>query len=179
MNLYFHYGYVPEPMTPIQAVHKLPAAHILTIDAHSWEQKQWCYWHMEDVPARTDNPVEAIRHELETISSLIVRSDVPIGIALEWWTRLECHCRDDLSPISRRDAGIHRRLSGGEPFDERNAAKALAKHLNMPVHEVELCADDVAISFPELTYWLDDPIADISAFGYYAVMKAANLTECP
>lgn len=174
VNLYFHYGYVPEPMTPIQAVHKLPAAHILTIDAHSWEQKQWCYWHMEDVPARTDNPVEAIRHELETISSLIVRSDVPIGIALSGGL--------DSSAIaamtSHRYPGVMQAFTVGyreeSPFDERNAAKALAKHLNMPVHEVELCADDVAISFPELTYWLDDPIADISAFGYYAVMKVAK-----
>jgi asparagine synthase (glutamine-hydrolysing) len=161
-------------MTPIQAVHKLPAAHILTIDAHNWEQKQWCYWRMEDVPARTENPVDAIRHELETISSLIVRSDVPIGIALSGGL--------DSSAIaamtSHRYPGVMQAFTVGyreeSPFDERNAAKALAKHLNMPVHEVELCADDVAMSFPELMYWLDDPIADISAFGYYAVMKAAK-----
>jgi asparagine synthase (glutamine-hydrolysing) len=174
VNLYFHYGYVPEPMTPIQAVRKLPAAHILTIDAHSWEQKQWCYWRMEDVPARTENPVEAVRHELETISSLIVRSDVPIGIALSGGL--------DSSAIaamtSHRYPGVMQAFTVGyreeSPFDERDAAKALAKHLNMPVHEVELCADDVAMSFPELMYWLDDPIADISAFGYYSVMKAAK-----
>ena len=58
---------VPEPMTPIREVYKLPAAHILTIDATSWEQKQWCYWRMEDVPTRTENPIEAIQNELETI----------------------------------------------------------------------------------------------------------------
>ena len=174
VNLYFHYGYVPEPMTPIREVCKLPAAHILTIDARSWEQKQWCYWRMEDVPTRTENPIEAIQHELETISSLIVRSDVPIGIALSGGL--------DSSAIatmtSRRYPGVMQAFTVGyreeSPFDERDAAKALAKHLNMPIHEIELCADDVALFFPELLYWLDDPIADISAFGYYSVMKAAK-----
>ena len=174
VNLYFHYGYVPEPMTPIRGVRKLPAAHVLTIDADSWEQKQWCYWRMEDVPACTENPVEAIRHELATISSLIVRSDVPIGIALSGGL--------DSSAIAAMTAthypDVMQAFTVGYreecPFDERDAAKALAKHLNMPIHEIELCADDVASFFPELMYWLDDPIADISAFGYYSVMKAAK-----
>ena len=174
VNLYFHYGYVPEPMTPIQGVCKLPAAHVLTIDADSWEQKQWCYWRMEDVPARTENPVEAIQHELETISSLIVRSDVPIGIALSGGL--------DSSAIaamtSHRYPGVIQAFTVGyrekSRHDERDEAKAFAKFLDMPVHDIELCADDVATFFPELMYWLDDPIADISAFGYYSVMKAAK-----
>lgn len=174
VHLYFHYGYVPEPMTPIQGIQKLPAAHVLTIDAKTWEHKQWCYWRMEDVPERTENPVETIRHELETISSLIVRSDVPIGIALSGGL--------DSSAIAamtaKRYPGVIHAFTVGyreeSPFDERDAATALAKHLNMPIHEIELCADDVATFFPELMYWLDDPIADISAFGYYSVMKAAN-----
>ncbi len=174
VNLYFHYGYVPEPMTPIREIYKLPAAHILTIDAISWERKQWCYWRMEDVPVCPENPVDAIRQELETISALIVRSDVPIGIALSGGL--------DSSAIaamtSRRYPGVMHAFTVGyreeSPFDERDAAKALAKHLNMPIHDIELCADDIAMFFPELMYWLDDPIADISAFGYYSVMKAAK-----
>jgi asparagine synthase (glutamine-hydrolysing) len=44
----------------------------------------------------------------------------------------------------------------------------------MPFHSVELHPEEVAAFFPELTYWLDDPIGDISAFGYYSVMKAAK-----
>jgi len=174
VDLYFHYGYVPEPFTPIRGVRKLPAAHIVTIDADSWEQKQWCYWQMDDVPTLTGNPVDAIQDELESISSLIVRSDVPVGIALSGGLDSSAiaamtakHYPDVMHAFT---VGYHEKSR----YDERAEAKAFAKFLNMPVHDVELRADDVAAFFPELMYWLDDPIADISAFGYYSVMKAAK-----
>jgi len=174
VDLYFHYGYVPEPMTPVRGVFKLPAAHILTVNADTWEQKQWCYWRMEDAPVLTGNPVELIKNELESISQLIVRSDVPIGIALSGGL--------DSSAIAamtaRRYPGTMQAFTVGyrenSQYDEREAAKALAQSLNMPIHDIELCTDEVAAFFPELMHWLDDPIADISAFGYYSVMKAAK-----
>lgn len=174
VDLYFHYGYVPEPMTPIRGIRKLPAAHILTIDTNRWEQKEWCYWRMEDAPPLTEAPVDAIKSQLEEISSLIVRSDVPVGIALSGGL--------DSSAIAAMTAkqypGVMDAFTVGyrekTGFDEREEARAYAKALNMPVHDIELSADDVAAFFPELMYWLDDPIADISAFGYYSVMKAAK-----
>jgi len=44
----------------------------------------------------------------------------------------------------------------------------------MPFHDVELHTSEMASAFPELVYQRDDPIADISGFGYYAVMKLAR-----
>lgn len=174
VDLFFHYGYVPEPMTPIRSIRKLPAAHILTIDVDTWQQKQWCYWRMGDAPALTGDPVTLIGNELETISELIVRSDVPVGIALSGGL--------DSSAIAaltmKRSPGVMQAITVGYrekcQYDEREAAKIFAKSLNMPFCEVELGSEEVAEFFPELMYWLDDPIADISAFGYYSVMKAAK-----
>jgi asparagine synthase (glutamine-hydrolysing) len=68
----------------------------------------------------------------------------------------------------------------GRPrVDERNAAKALADHLKVPFHEVELSTADVVAAFPDLVYWQDDPIADIAGYGYYAVAKAARDQDVP
>lgn len=174
IDLFFHYSYVPEPLSPIRGVRKLPAAHVLTVDARTGEQNEWCYWRMEDVPPLSGNPVELIKNELETISDLIVRSDVPVGIALSGGL--------DSSAIaamtSRKYPGVMQAFtvgySGSSQHDEREEAKALADFLGMPFHAVELHAQEMAVFYPELTYWLDDPIGDISAFGYYSVMKAAK-----
>jgi asparagine synthase (glutamine-hydrolysing) len=174
VDLYFHYNYVPEPFTPIQGVRKLPAAHVLTMDSQTGSQTEWCYWRMEEAPPLTGDPVELIKKELDTISELIVRSDVPVGIALSGGL--------DSSAIaamtSRKYPGVMHAFTvgykGNSEHDERDVARAYADFLGMPFHSIELHQEDVAAFFPELTYRLDDPIADISAFGYYSVMKAAK-----
>ena len=115
IDLYFHYNYVPEPLTPIQGVRKLPAAHVLTIDGETGTQTEWCYWRMEEAPPLTGDPVELIKNELETISELIVRSDVPVGIALSGGL--------DSSAIaamaSRKYPGSHAGLTVGYEGNER------------------------------------------------------------
>lgn len=174
IDRYFYYNYVPEPMTPIRGVRKLPAAHILTIDVDSWKQEEWCYWRMDDAPPLTGDPAALIRNELESVSELIVRSDVPVGIALSGGL--------DSSAIaamtSRKYPGAMQAFTvgyrGREQSDERRDAKAFADFLGMPFHEVELSTDDFAAFFPSLAFWLDDPIGDISAYAYYSVMKAAK-----
>lgn len=174
VDLFFHYNYVPEPMTPIRGVRKLAAAHILTVNVDTWEHKESCYWRMEDAPPLTGDPAELIRNELESISELIVRSDVPVGIALSGG--LDSSAIASLT--SRKYPGAMQAFSVGyqgcEENDERADAKALAEFLSMPFHEVEVRTADFAEFFPELVYWHDDPIGDISGYGYYSVMKAAK-----
>jgi asparagine synthase (glutamine-hydrolysing) len=82
VNLYFHYQYVPEPLTPVKGVRKLDAAHLLVVDAENWQIEEKKYWRMEDAPPLDGKPGELIREKLEEVSKLIVRSDVPVGVAL-------------------------------------------------------------------------------------------------
>ena len=174
VNVYFHYQYVPEPATPIQGVRKLDAAHLLTVDLDPWRIEEHCYWRMEDAPPLEDDPATAIREQLEPISEIVVRSDVPVGVALSGGF--------DSSAIAALAAskypGTMHAFSVGYPgrpaYDERADALALADHLNLPFHDVELTTDEIVTHFPELVYWQDDPIADIAGFGYYSVMKLAR-----
>jgi asparagine synthase (glutamine-hydrolysing) len=64
--------------------------------------------------------------------------------------------------------------AGRPENDERADAKALANHLGMPFHDVEITTEDVVDSFGELNYWRDDPIADIAGLGYLSVMRLAR-----
>ena len=82
VDLYFHYQYVPEPMTPLKGIRKLPAAHTLTVTSDPWEVREACYWRMEDAPALHEDPATLIRNELEAVSDIVIRSDVPVGIGL-------------------------------------------------------------------------------------------------
>ena len=174
VNLYFHYQYVPEPLTPIKGVRKLDAAHLLVINVDPWCVEEKCYWRMEDAPPLTGDPATLIRAQLEQVSEIVIRSDVPVGVALSGGL--------DSSAIAalaaRKYPGTMQAFCVGYPGhpdnDERRDARALADHLELPFHDVELATGDMVSFFPELVYWRDDPIADIAGFGYYAVMKLAR-----
>ena len=174
VDLYFHYHYVPEPRTPLRGVRKLDAAHTLTVDTRGWRCEETRYWCMEDAPALDGDPAELIRAKLDEVSQLVIRSDVPVGVALSGGL--------DSSAIAalavRHYPGIMHAFSvgyeGRPPCDERDDARTFAQYLQMPFHEVELRTSDMVDSFADLVCWRDDPIADISGYGYYAVMKAAR-----
>ncbi|HEX8250965.1 MAG TPA: asparagine synthase (glutamine-hydrolyzing) [Pyrinomonadaceae bacterium] len=179
VNLYFHYQYVPEPLTPLKGVRKLDAAHLLTVDVENWRLEEKKYWRMEDAPPLpVGEPGDVIREKLEEVSRLIVRSDVPVGVALSGGL--------DSSVVAAFAAREHDNLcafsvgyAGRPDCDEREDAAALANHLNLPFHEIELDTETIVDFFPELNYWRDDPVADIAGFGYYAVMKLAREQGVP
>ncbi len=179
INDYFYYAYVPEPKTPIRGVRKLPAGHIWIINANSWSISEECYWRMEDALPITGDPSTLIRKELENISKLIIRSDVPVGVALSGG--LDSGAIAALAAKECPDI-IHA-FTVGYPnrpkCDERRHAKALAEYLNLPYHDIELKTEDVIQSFPQMNFWRDDPISDISGNGYYAVTKLAHEQGVP
>jgi asparagine synthase (glutamine-hydrolysing) len=179
IDAYFHYQYVPEPLTPIQDIRKLPAANLLAVTLDNWSVTQKCYWRMEDASPIDGDPATLIRTELESISELVIRSDVPVGIALSGGL--------DSSAIAvlavKRYAGSMHAFSVGYEdrprSDERAPAQELAEHLDMPFHEVEITTGEMVEAFPKLLLWSDDPIADISGYGYYVVARAAREQGVP
>ncbi|KAA3646327.1 MAG: asparagine synthase (glutamine-hydrolyzing) [Chloroflexi bacterium] len=179
VNNYFHYQYVPEPATPVKGIRKLPAGHLLVIDIDPWQVEQHCYWRMEDAEPLEGDPVELIRAELERVSEIVIRSDVPVGVALSGGL--------DSSAVaamaSAKYPGTMEAFSVGYPgrpeHDERNDAQALTEHLGIPFHDIELHQDEMLACFEELVGWRDDPIADISGYGYYAVNKIARQHNVP
>lgn len=174
VDLYLHYQYVPEPLTPLSGVYKLPAAHYLLIDHDTWKIQPQPYWNLEQIAPVTGNPVELIRQELDRVIELTLRSDVPIGIALSGGI--------DSGAIAALAApkykGTLQTFSigypGRPPYDERKEAEELAKTLGLPFFDIELHTEELVTFFPELVAAMDDPIADIAAFGHYSVMKKAS-----
>lgn len=179
INLYFHYQYVPEPLTPLKVVRKLDAASLLIVDVGSWHVEERRYWRMEDAPPLSGDPAKLIREQLESVSEIVIRADVPVGISLSGGL--------DSSAVAalaaRKYPGTMHAFSVGYPDrphnDERADACALADQLEMPFHDVELTTSEMVLFFPELVYLSDDPIADMAGFGYYSVMKLAREHNVP
>ncbi len=82
VHRYFYYQYVPEPQSPVAGVRKLPAGHTLAVEVEPWRVVQRRYWSMEDSPPVDGEPGEILGEVLQDVARLIVRSDVPVGIAL-------------------------------------------------------------------------------------------------
>ena len=178
IDLFFRYQYIPEPYTIIDRVKKLPPATFLLID-ENLKIEETCYWKMEEALPLQGNSSDLIREQLDEIGQLIIRSDVPVGVALSGGVDSSL-----VAALASRQYGnqMHAFTVGyeGRPAsDERNVAKKIAEYLNLTFHEIELSNNDFIRSFPEICGLCDDPIADISAFGYYSVSKAAKEHDVP
>lgn len=171
---YFHYSWVPEPSTVVKGVRKLDAAHLLVVEVDEWRIEETCYWQMDDAPPLFDDPTHGLRTELETLSALVVRSDVPVGVALS--------AGIDSSGVAalavRAYPGALQAFSvgyAGRPAcDERAAARRFAEQLGIDFHEVELQTCDMVRDFADMVFWRDDPIADIAGYSYYSLMRLAR-----
>lgn len=176
---YFHFQYVPEPLTPIKGIRKLPPATLLMISLCPWSVTERRYWRMEEAPALKSEPVSTIRAELERVTELIVRSDVPVGVALSGGLDSGAIAALVARAYPGRLTAFTVGYEGRPRSDEREKANAIAGHLSIPLHEVEITTADMVSAFPSLVLRTDDPIADIASYGYDVVMQAARKENIP
>jgi asparagine synthase (glutamine-hydrolysing) len=180
VHTYMHYGWVPEPDTMVRNVRKLAAGHLMVIDLDSWHVREYPYWDLLSAAPVTGNPSDLIRAELDSIASILIRADVPVGIALSGGV--------DSSLI----AALAAQRSGGPPLhtfsvgyagrpgqDERDMARRLSHNLNLPFHEIEIGLGEMIAAFPALNTFRDDPIADIAGYSYLALSARAHAEGCP
>lgn len=174
IDLYVHYQYVPEPLTPLAGVLKLPAANYLLLDLENWGNVEpQNYWNLDKITPIEGDPIKLIRAELDRSIELTLRSDVPIGIALSGG--LDSGAIAALAAPKYKDT--LRAFTIGYPgrpdFDERHQAEQMAEYLGLPIESIELTVEDLVNFFPSLIAASDDPVADSAAYGHYAVMKLA------
>ena len=180
VDMYLHYQYTPEPFTLLQGVHKLPAAHTLTLSRERPQAEPECYWSVEYVPGIADLPTDMpgilrrIREAMEESITLVLRADVPVAVALSGGIDSGgiAALAQRRSPESMHAFSVG--YPGRPPYDEREQAGVLAQKLGLTFHEVELPLDRFVDFFPDLVGIMDEPIADPAAFGHYSVFKAAG-----
>jgi asparagine synthase (glutamine-hydrolysing) len=174
VRLFLTYQYVPEPRTMFEGVFKLPAGHYLDVSADRLDAIPQPHWSYLAVPETDGDPIHLVRYELETACRLMGRSDVPVGVALSGGADSAA-----VAALSARSyPGTLQAFSvgyeGRPRTDERTKAGEIADYLKIPFYEIELATEDVVRRFPELVRAMDDPIADIAGYGYYAVSELAR-----
>jgi asparagine synthase (glutamine-hydrolysing) len=173
IDAYLHYQYVPEPRTPLVGIEKLPAAHYLLVKYPDLQIIPQPYWSLENIAPIEGDPIPLIRQQLDRTIELTLRSDVPVGVSLSGG--IDSGAIASIAAPKYRDT--LQAFSVGYPdrpvFDERRKAEQLAKQLGLPFYEVELRTEEFVDLFPALISMSDDPVADIAAYGHYAVSKLA------
>ena len=189
---YLSFDYVPAPMSIFKGIHKLPAAHILTVE--NGEVKTRRYWDIswrQDAEARTlvraksgANGTGTLRRvsaslsesadELRDLLSDAVRmrlvSDVPLGILLSGGidssTVAAFATRHATEKVKTFSIGFEE-----DSFDESKFARQVAKHLDTEHYEEILSAEKAGDLISEIGTWLDEPLSDGSLIPTYLLAR--------
>jgi len=178
-NLFLTFQYLPEPATPVAGVRQLPAGHYLDLTPASLNAEARRYWDPAALHEDPAQPVATVEHALDEACRLMGTADVPVAVALSGGI--------DSSLVAAITARYYQRdlhaftigYTGRPATDERSQAEDLARTLGIGFTEVELSDDEVIAEFPRMMSFMDTPIADIAAYGYYAVSRAAREAGYP
>ncbi|MBK9578055.1 MAG: asparagine synthase (glutamine-hydrolyzing) [Fibrobacterota bacterium] len=172
-DLYLHYQYVPEPRTPFMEIAKCPRAHLAVLDVDSWQLEYRRYWSVKDIPALDGDPVQLVREGFEKSVVSMLRADVDVGLALSGGIDSGAIAALAARHSTKETHSFGIGYPGSPPYDERAKAKALADTLGLRFHDRELVTSELVDFFPGLVRAIDEPIADIAAFGHYSVARSA------
>ncbi len=174
---YLRYGYVPDPLTILKGVAKLPPGHTLTVrDGRPAERRR--YWEptafFRDGAAEVDEGEagEALWQRLtEAVRSHLV-SDVPLGAFLsggvDSTTVVAIMARELGTPVKTFSIGFR------EPgFDEQDYAREVARAFGTEHHELLVEPEDLKV-LDDVLAAFDEPFSDSSAIPTYIVSRLAR-----
>lgn len=168
---FFTYRYVPSPKTIYKNIYKLPPAHYAEFSAPANFVVK-CYYEL-----KTENKLIGSKEVFEKAEELIqdsvknhIRSEVPVGSFLsggyDSTTMVAC--------FSQLEQGFNTYSIGFQDWEysEHQYAQIVADKFRTHHHNKIL--DNTSLDFlPELMYFYDEPIADISIIPTYFVSKLA------
>jgi asparagine synthase (glutamine-hydrolysing) len=179
IDLFYHFEYLPEPVTMMEGIVKLPRATMLVVDTKTFAIEERLYWRMNEAPPSTEPPTDLIRRTLDELAHIIIRSDVPVGVELSGGIDSSL-----VAVLAQRysQAPVHAFTVGypGYPVnDERKHALALSESLSLVFHDIEVTKDELIRDFDAMIHGLDDPNADIASYGHYRIAQAARAANVP
>jgi asparagine synthase (glutamine-hydrolysing) len=173
---YLAFGYFAGPSTPLLNVKKLMPAHLLVVEDGTVRTER--YWELPFPAARPgtmseSDGAEALVRELDESVRLRLMSDVPLGAmlsgGLDSSVVVALMARNMSSPVKTFSVAFAEDTDGNELAD----ARLVAQTFGTDHHELELSLRDEAVSLEDLVWYLDEPLADLSALGFHALSKLA------
>lgn len=173
---YLTYGYIPAPKTIFRGVHKLPPAHILTVevpkDGGEPNLRVERYWRLAYGPKVVTDEHEAIEGLAEVLTEAVrlrMIADVPLGALLSGGvdSGVVVALMSGLSaaPVKTFSIGFQEKA-----FNELPAARVVADRFGTDHHELVVRPDALAV-LPTLVRHYGEPYADSSAIPSYYVAE--------
>ena len=172
LRQYLSFDYVPAPLSIYQGIHKLPAAHTLTLE--DGKVKTDYYWRLsykpkEPVPTEAE-AAERVRELLADSVRMRLVSDVPLGVLLSGG--VDSSSVAALAVRASSEAVKTFSISFSEAsFDESSYARGVAKFLGTDHHEERLSANLAANLVGEIGSWMDEPFSDPSLVPTYLLSR--------
>jgi asparagine synthase (glutamine-hydrolysing) len=174
IDAYLSLGFVPAPATPLLGVQKLLPGHMLLVDQDGVRvEEYWSYPHPNAAPAdrSLDEHAEELLELLDESVRLRLMSDVPLGAMLSGGLDssliVALMARHASAPVQTFSIGF---TEAGED-NELADARRVAHYFGTDHHELELSFGADTVDIAELLWHLDEPVADLSALGFYALCE--------
>ena len=172
LRRYLSFDYVPAPLSIYEGIHKLTAAHTLTLEEGRVDIER--YWKLSyKKPASIPTEAEASEHLRELLTESVrmrLVSDVPLGVLLSGG--IDSSSVTALAVLAATETVRTFSISFAEAsFDESLYARAVAKHLGTDHHEERFSADLAANLVSEIGSWLDEPSSDPSLVPTYLLSR--------
>jgi len=176
LNQYLHLGYIQEPHTIYECIHRFPAGSVARLNKNGLDIQS--YWKPEDfIRAETMRDLDEAKEKLNelVVSSVRYRmiSDVPFGSFLSGGadSSLVTAVAQKISatPINTFSIGFRE-----SKYNESEHARAIAEYLGTNHHEFMVSQLDALDLFEQIPDIYDEPYADSSAVPSLLVARLAR-----
>jgi asparagine synthase (glutamine-hydrolysing) len=171
---YFYFGYIPDPHTAFQHIHKLPAGHLM--EYCKGEIKTRRYWDLPEYgthPAISEQEcLEELERQLEEAVRIRLISDVPLGALLSGGVDSSIV----VALMARVSSGTVKTFSIGfqaEQFNESEYARLVAERFGTDHHEMVL-NPNLEDTLSYLSHMMEEPFGDSSMLPTYYVCRMAR-----
>jgi asparagine synthase (glutamine-hydrolysing) len=173
---YLQYGYVPDPLSILDGVAKLPPGHTVSIRAGRPDPPRR-YWQVTDhfkaaAPGHEEHLAEELWRRLEDAVRAHMVSDVPVGAFLSGGVDstavVSIMARASRLPVKTFSVGFRE-----DRYNELPHARQVAEACGTEHHELLVEPNDLKV-LEELLGSFDEPFADSSAIPTYLVSRLAR-----
>lgn len=175
LDYYLSYKYIPAPLSIFKNIQKLPPGYIASLSIDTGELISNCYWSISFTPKHNLDFYDAasqVRQLLTESVELRLESDVPLGALLSGGidSTIIVALMSMLSskPVKTFTVGFNE-----QSYSEVESARLVAQRYETDHTELVVTPDSVSI-LPEIAYYLDEPMADISTIPTYYICRLAR-----
>ena len=171
LHYYLAFHAVPEPLTLLRGIRKLPPGHIMTVTADGAIQQR-SYWQLELVETgeRSENEwLEETRAALHLATHRQLAADVPLGILLSGGldSSLLVALAAETRGSNLETFSIGFESAGGEAGDEFYYSDMVARHFGTRHHQHFISNPQLTESLADCVRAMSEPMVSHDNIGFY------------